>query len=117
MARIEYKFWYIKENDAGFVEEVAVRFNEGDYSPYSETYSDGTVISGMAFIRSKRLGPADLRFLSKGTPSTDSAGNPITIFRAEDFGIQITKEELLTRLNQEIAKDNKRTPIDEQSQI
>jgi hypothetical protein len=114
MARIEYKFWYIKENDAGFVEEVAVRFYEGDYAPYTFTYPDGTVVNGTRFVRTKRLGAGDLSFLNKGILSTELNGSPVVVFKIADFGVNLTRSQLESLLKLQVARDRTRTPINEQ---
>jgi len=101
MALTDYKFWFIRRDDDGFITEAAVRFYEGDYD------ADGK------YVRSKLLGKIDLKHLDKKFVK-DSAGVDTKSYTQADFGSIKTDDELCTFLNSELAKDTKREPIKEQ---
>ena len=107
--RNDYKWWYVKRDDSGFITEVAMRFYEGDYEVQviDET---PTVV----YVRSSKLGAESLTHLDSGTPSTDSADSYVHIYTNSDFGSIKTDDELRAFCNVELAKDESRTPITEQ---
>ena len=107
MARTDYKFWFIRRDDDGFIEEAAIRFYEGDY-----------VLEGgkQVYKRTKRLAPQDLKHLNKSFIG-EANGNPATLYTYQDFGRIKTDDELRSFLNKEIGKDKARTPIDEQKGV
>ena len=100
--RCEYKFWYIKRDDDGFITEAAVRFYEGDYV-------DGK------YVRTKRLEPSELIYINEEVVS-ESTGKNAILFNYLDFGRIKTDDELRKFLNKEIKKDTLREPVDEQKE-
>mgnify|MGYP001561892821 FL=1 len=107
----DYKFWYIKRNDDGFMTEAAVRFYDGEYQ----------IIEGKeVYKRIKRLSVlnGELNHLA------DKDGNigytheanekDAVIFLPRHFGKIKTDDELRDFLNKEIAKDKGRKLIKEQ---
>lgn|SRR3990167_5144791 len=103
--KTDYKFWYIKRNDNGFIIEVAVRFYEGE------------IIDGK-YQRTKRLETFDdLKHLARNEVIrglAESNGKKVVIYLSEDFGKIKSDDELRLFLNKELAKDNGREPISEQ---
>ena len=57
----DYKFWYIKRSDNGFIEEATIRFYEGDLQVVQKTRL-GVTSSVISYVRSKRLDIVDPRF-------------------------------------------------------
>src|SRR3990167_3588837 len=101
MALTDYKFWFIRRDDDGFITEAAVRFYEGGFD------AEGT------YVRSKLLEKIDLKHLDKKFVK-DSNGTDTKLYTQADFGSIKTDDELRTFLNSELAKDTKREPIKEQ---
>jgi len=104
----DYKFWYIRRDDDGFITEAAVRFYEGHY------------VSG-EYVRTKRLPVAELTHLAKKVKDklgiqflNETNQNEVVVYTQEDFGQIKTDDELRTFLNKEISKDKIRTVIPEQ---
>lgn len=123
MIKTDYKFWYIKRNDNGFITECAIRFYEGDYQ--DKTVYDGVTRQHVVknkYVRSKRLETFnELKHLAKnvkGVPTikgiSENNGNTAVLYHPEDFGEIKTDDELRSFLDKEIAKDKKRSPIQEQ---
>ena len=107
--KTDYKFWYIRRDDDGFITEAAVRFYEGDYQ----------IIEGKdVYIRTRRLETFDdLQHLQKDgvIKGLKEVNGKIAVFYYEDnFGKIKTDEELRLFLNKELAKDVSREPIKEQ---
>ena len=107
--RTDYKFWFIRRDDNGFITEVAVRFYEGEYQ---------TIDSKQVYVRTKRLETlTDLSHLAKdGTLKQlkEVNGREAVLYYPEDFGKIKTDDELRSFLNKEIAKDTGRGVINEQ---
>ena len=101
MALTDYKFWFIRRDDDGFITEAAVRFYEGGYNAAGE------------YVRSKLLGKIDLKHLDKKFVK-DSAGVDTKSYTQADFGSIKTDDELCIFLNSELAKDTKRESIEGQ---
>jgi len=107
----DYKFWFIKRDNNGFITECAVRFYEGDYQ----------VVDGEEkYIRTKRLQTyEDLKHLKSKDAEVikglkEDNGNIAIYYTLEDFGQIKTDEELCDFLNKELKKDKGRKPIKEQ---
>lgn len=106
--RTDYKFWFIRRDDNGFITEVAIRFYEGEYE----------IKSGkQVYIRTKRLETlSDLPHLVKRgvlKVINEITGEKAIYYNQEDFGQIKTDNELRNFLNQEISKDKGREPINE----
>lgn len=104
----DYKFWYIKRDDNGFITECTVRFYEGE-------------IQKKVYVRTKRLQSKDLSHLSKDIKgkmgleiTKEIDGNDVVGYTSKDFGEIKTDDELRLFLNKELAKDKSREPVDEQ---
>ena len=115
--KTNYKFWFIRRNDDGFITEVAVRFYEGDYQ---------TVNGKEKYVMTKRLNSFnELKHLAKNINGIYTIngfvdreeninGDTAVLYYYEDFGKIKTDEELCKFLNKELSKDSKRSPIKEQ---
>jgi len=109
----DYKFWFIRRDDDGFITEVAVRFYEGEYA---------TDEGQQVYTRTRRLQTLDdlkhLARIVKGKPIlkgvSESNGNMAVYYEPADFGRIKTDDELRVFLNKELAKDTTREPIEEQ---
>ena len=109
--RTDYKFWYIRRDDNGFITEVAVRFYKGDYQ----------IIDGKGtYVRTKRLTPTkgELNHLAKSdgniSYSIEVSGKEAVVYLPKDFGQIKTDGEIRVFMNTEIAKDTGREVINEQ---
>lgn len=108
----DYKFWYIRRNDAGFIIEAAVRFYEGNYET---KVIDG--VSKNVYVRSKRLDIPDLGYLGDQEVRIETNGNKTILYKPDDFGAIKTDNELRLFLNKQIDKDRGRATIPEQSEL
>ena len=109
MALIDYKFWYIRRNDNGFITEAALRFFTGDITTELE---NGVNIT--RYRRTLRLGQTAVQFL--GFPIIfDSAGNPTVLLKPSQFGNIKTDAELRSYCNTQLARFITFTPIAEQT--
>ena len=116
--QIDYKFWYIKKDDNGFITECTVRFYEGSTMPVSVTHPiTGDTIQMDKHVRTKRLKKVDMpdnksaTFVPEGVTQ-----NEVAVYTSDDFGVTDDEDVVRAFLNTEIAKDNSRTPISVQSQ-
>lgn len=108
--KTDYKFWYIKRDDNGFITEVAVRFYEGEYQ---------TINGEQKYVRLKRLETAkELAHLKdkegKVKYVEENTEKKAVFYNQDNFGQIKTDDELRTFLNKEIGKDKGREVIDEQ---
>lgn len=108
--KVDYKFWFIRRDDDGFITEAAVRFYEGSYVKQlnPDTGKEDTV-----YKRSKRLEKKDLKHLNDKY-KTEHGGKEAKLYDVDDFGQIKTDDELREFLNPELAKDSKREAIEEQ---
>lgn len=113
--RTDYKFWYIRRNDDGFITEAAVRFYEGDVTTELEKDRLGRDVSVIRYRRSKKLQGAELSHLKSKKIVKDSLNQDAALYDSGDFGAIKTDEELRIFLNGELKKDIQRSPIDEQT--
>lgn len=109
--KTDYKFWYIKRDDNGFITEVAVRFYEGEYQ---------TIDGEEKYVRTKRLAVSkgELNHLAKEdgniSYTKEITEKEAIVYRVKDFGQIKTDDEIRVFLNKEIAKDKGREVIDAQ---
>lgn len=108
----DYKFWFIRRDDDGFITEVAVRFYEGEIQ-----IVDGKEV----YARIKRLSVANGELnhladkLGKINTRNETNSNEAIYYFPKDFGQIKTDDELCKFLNQQLAKDKTREPIKEQT--
>ena len=113
-----YKFWYIKRNNDGFITEAAIRFYQGVLTTKNEV--DDSVLGNQAtksvtrFRFDSRLTANDMDYLGVQTVKEQN-NNDCALFNQSHFGQIKTDDELRTFLNNQIAKDQTRTPIDSQN--
>ena len=109
----DYKFWYIRRDDDGFIEEAAVRFYEGEITTKNERDNDDNLVPVTKYRRSRRLGKNDLKHLDHKFVK-ESSGADAKLYTRTDFGTIKTDDELRAFLNSELAKNKGREPIEEQ---
>jgi hypothetical protein len=105
MLRSDYKWWYVKRDDNGFITEVAVRFYEGEYQ---------AIEGESVYVRSAKLGAVAMPVARKGADIVDSASSYARKYTSADFGSIKDDDELRVFCNKELARDTSRAPIPEQ---
>ena len=114
MAKIDYKFWYIRRDDNGFITDCAVRFYEGDITTELELNPKTNQIEPITkYRRFKKLDKIELAHL-KAKFIKDGSGKDCVFYTKEDFGNIKTDDELRVFLKKELVKDKNREPIPEQ---
>ena len=98
----DYKWWFVRRNDDGFITEAAVRFYEGEVviKNGKETYRRVRTLSN----------PSDLKHLGRCGDSERGC----VYYYSSDFGQIKTDDELREFCNREISKDKSREVIKEQ---
>jgi hypothetical protein len=113
-----YKFWYIKRDDNGFITEAAIRFYEGELTTKNEiddsVVGNQTTKSVTRFRFDSRLSANEFNYLGVSTIKEQS-NKDCALFDQSHFGRIKTDDELRLFLNNQIAKDQTRTPIDQQN--
>ncbi len=107
----DYKFWFIRRDNDGFITEAAIRFYEGDYKMLAHPDTGAPVST---YVRSKRLDRADMAHLKGEKFARESNGKGAVIYDTKDFGAIKMDDELRAFLNSELARDPNRMPIVEQ---
>lgn len=88
---LDYKFWYVRRNDAGFITDCAIRLYEGDL-----------VLT--KYVRSKKLQLVDLNLTPIASKVVkDGANQDAFVFTTQDFGQIKTDLELRSYFNQQLA--------------
>lgn len=109
---IDYKFWYIKRDDDGFIIEVAVKFFRGDITTELENGQNVTRYRRNLRFNKSILDNFNLQVVF------DSANNPALLLTSGQFGQIKTDEELRSFCNQKLAQLGQRlgiNPVREQS--
>ncbi len=98
----DYKWWFVRRDDGGFITEAAVRFFEGGFE----------IVNGKSLYIRKRTLVSDneLKHLRKGVDPK----NRCVYYTPDDFGQIKTDDELREFCNREISKDKSREVIKEQ---
>lgn len=110
----DYKFWYIRRDDDGFITETAIRFYEGEYGEVEVIYAIAKMPKfETRYIRTKRLTRGDLTGL-KGRFAKGANKDSVKLYFPADFGQIKTDDELRLFLNKELAKVKGRQAIKEQ---
>jgi len=111
--KTDYKFWYIKRDDDGFITQATIRFYEGEVTTENEK---GVPVT--RYRRTKRLETFDdLQHLKKDgivKGLKEVNGKVAVFYNQENFGQIKTDDELRDFLNKELEKDKSREPIEEQ---
>ena len=102
----DYKWWFVKRDDNGFITEVAVRFYEGEHQ---------TIEGVLTYVRTAKLGAGDMPETRSGTPVLDSVSAYARHYNQNDFGHIKTDDELRAFCDAQLALDTTRTPIPEQT--
>jgi hypothetical protein len=119
--KINYKFWYVHKEDDIHINEVAVRFFQGDITTENETTSekiDG-IHQAQAVTRyrmSKRLQKVDLPHEKDRKVKKESSGDDCFIYTDKDFGITSDLDDVRIFLNGVLGKDKDREPEDMQKE-
>lgn len=115
MKNIIHKFWYIIRDENGEIESCAIRLFEGTATT-AQVYDDDNVTlkDVTRFTPEKALQNADLGFLGHSTHKVNPQGHQCPIFNKADFGNITDKDELVLFLNQRIANDSSRAPVNPQ---
>lgn len=97
---VDYKFWFITRDDAGFIVRAGIRFFQGSVTPEAEyNIVDGTFQTVTRYRRTAQLSGAILSS-ALGLPIiNDSAGNPAILVSSAQFGAIKTDSELCAYLN------------------
>ena len=98
----DYKFWYIRRDDDGYITEAAIRFYEG------EVVMDGAELT---YRRTKRLSKADLAHFKDKAFIKEDSGKDARLYTQADFGRIKTDNELRLFLKGELLKDTDRSGI------
>lgn len=112
MAFIDYKFWFIKRDDDGYITECAIRFYEGE--PKDVQLEDVVTKEKKTvnkYIRSRRLGEDDMKAF-KGETKHEMSGLPVRLYT--DLGKIKTNEELCEFLNKELSNHPTLEAVDAQ---
>lgn len=113
--RTDYKFWFIKRDDNGYIIEVAVRYYEGEVTAELEKDRSGIDMLVTRYRRTRRLQKSDLTHLFDKKFVKDASEKDTVIYYPSDFGQIKTDDELRSFLNKELKKDTQRAAIDEQT--
>ena len=111
----DYKFWYIKNDGFGAIEECAVRYFEGDITTVDEPDEDNNLVPVTCYRRTKRVNPREMDHTKSKRIKKDSGGNDCVIYTRADFGVITTDDELRTFVNKEMEKDTRGNNIPEQA--
>lgn len=112
--KTDYKFWYIKQDDDGFITEAAVRYYEGDVTTEDEVIVKGEPpVPVTKYRRTARLTSDELTHVTKEIIK-ESNNNDAVLYTQSDFGQITTIDELRTYLNDELSNDKDREAVDEQ---
>lgn len=109
----DYKFWYITEDDNGFVEKCAVRFFYGDVTTENEVKGNGEIVPITRYRRTAKLDPKTMNHTKNKTMQRDNGGNDCVVYTPADFGT-IKVAELRKFVNKEMRKDKRGNNIPEQ---
>lgn len=116
--KTDYKFWYIRRDDDGFITECAVRFYEGEVTTQLEEVLPGRPPEFVTrYRRSRVLSRETLASVHGGGRwRKDSSGSDVVLFDSSDFGRIRSDEELVAFVNSQIKRDPIREVIDQQKE-
>ena len=109
----DYKFCYITREDDGTIRKCAIRFHEGNITTENEMVNDELVPVTRYRRNSMPLKAKDLKYL-KTKNIKENGNDTCAIYTTADFGVISTDDELRDFLDDELSKDTKRDPIEEQ---
>ena len=105
----DYKFWFIRRDDDGFITEAGVNFYEGKYE---EILNPRTNELESVYVRKNKL--KDVSFNKKPKKLNRRDGSESMRYTPEDFGEIKTDDELRQFLNKELDNVKGRESIPEQ---
>ena len=111
MKYIDYKWWFVRRNDAGKITEVAVRFYEGEY----KTVKDKDGNDAQRYVRDRKLTALDMPETIKGSSVLDANSKHAQRYTITDFGDISTDDELRDFCNLELFKNKNGITIPEQT--
>ena len=92
----DYKFWFIRRENSGFITEAGINYYEGEYKMIENQAKEMV----NTYVRIKKL---DLKDLNPKTINRLD-GSKSARYTPEDFGKIKTDDELRTFLNEQLAK-------------
>lgn len=118
--KTNYKFWYIKRDDDIHIDEVAVRFFEGDIITQEERIFNEVIKEFIFKMVTKykmfrRLQILDLPHEAGRELKNDSGGDCL-IYTFKDFGITSDLDDVRVFLNGILNKDKMRDPENAQKE-
>ena len=105
----DYKFWFIRRDDYGFITEAGINFYEGKYE---EITNPITKQPETVYVRKNKLKTPSFNKKPKKINRKD--GSESMRYTSEDFGDIKTDDELREFLNKELANVKGRKAIPEQ---
>ena len=110
----DYKFWFIRRDDDGFITEAGINFYEGTYKKLKKKDPrSGIEYDSEEYVREKKLNKLELADISPRIRTRKDNSHSV-IYYTSDFGQIKTDEELRDFLNQQLAKIGGREAIAEQ---
>jgi len=105
----DYKFWFIRRDDDGFITEAGINFYEGEYE---ERLNPETNELESVYVRKNKL--KDVSFNKKPKTLKRKDGSESMQYTQDDFGMIKTDDELRTFLNKELDNVKGREAIPQQ---
>jgi hypothetical protein len=112
MIYTDYKWWFVRRDDDGYITEVGVRFCQGEYQSITDELS-GSVTN--QYVRTERLAANNMPDGRLGSDAFESSGKYARQYTQADFGLIKTDEELRAFCDKELSKDTVRKVISAQS--
>lgn len=109
--KTDYKIWYVRRDDDVHIDEVAVKFYEGEITTevgYDENYQ---LVNKTQYRRTGKLKKKDLAHFQGKQTKFDAKGGETILFTKDDFGIISTDDEIKVFLNNELVKDTSREAV------
>lgn len=119
--KTSYKFWYVKKDDDGNIDEVTVRFYEGDIITETREITDPATKEVFTsditeYKRLKRLQKSDLPHI-KNEFVQEGNGNECVVYTNKDFGQTKELDDVILFLNSQLLLDPNREAEDTQSVV
>lgn len=109
-ANADFKYWYIKRDDDGFITEVAVRFYEGDMFLVSlPNATTGVPETKNVYVRTARIKLPQLTHLD-GVSAKENQED-VKVYFATNFGAIKTEIQLSAYLESQMALDKTKTLV------
>lgn len=110
--KADYKAWYVKRDDDGFITEAAIRFYEGEIESI-EVVNPETNLKEIRqeYVRKARLKADQLTHLSNSSTFIKEETSDAVLYKSSHFGKIKTDKQLYRFLDKELLKDLKRIAI------